>query len=133
MHHLIRDKNKAYQMGCLSCQANLNRDWSLFHAFTPLYATNSSHFTFMQHVNGAVGAAGELEAETLALLEMEAVSSADFSPEVLGCLPQNLPWSISEQDRSYRRDFTGIRCSYLDSDAVCFDLYMSLCLKASIK
>ena len=44
---------------------------------------------------------------------MEAVSSADFSPEVLACLPQDLPWSISPQDRTYRRDFTGIR--YLPS------------------
>ncbi len=53
----------------------------------------------------------------MALLEMEAVSSADFTPEVLACLPQDLPWTISPEDRSYRRDFTVIRylsqaCTY---------------------
>ena len=72
--------------------------------------------------------AGELEAETLALLEMEAVSSAEFSPEVLACLPQDLPWSISPQDRTYRRDFTGIRylpCSH--SPAYCFAHCLSCC------
>ena len=72
--------------------------------------------------------AGELEAETLALLEMEAVSSADFSPEVLACLPQDLPWSISPQDRTYRRDFTGIRClPYSHSPACCFAHCLSCC------
>ncbi|KAL0046957.1 hypothetical protein WJX82_002966 [Trebouxia sp. C0006] len=65
-------------------------------------------------VRSALGQAGELEAETLALLEMEAVSSADFSPEVLACLPQDLPWSISPQDRTYRRDFTGTRLFSID-------------------
>ncbi|DBA78387.1 TPA: hypothetical protein ACH3X2_007892 [Trebouxia sp. C0005] len=65
-------------------------------------------------VRCALGQAGELEAETLALLEMEAVSSADFSPEVLACLPQDLPWTISPQDRTYRRDFTGIRLFSID-------------------
>ena len=59
---------------------------------------------------------------------MEAVSSADFSPEVLACLPQDLPWSISPQDRTYRRDFTGIRylpCSH--SPAYCFAHCLSCC------
>lgn len=68
----------------------------------------------LAEVRSALGQAGELEAETLALLEMEAVSSADFSPEVLACLPQDLPWSISAQDRTYRRDFTGIRLFSID-------------------
>lgn len=57
-------------------------------------------------------AAGELEAETLALLEMEAVSHVDFASEVLACLPQvsdDNPWSISHEERALRRDFTGVR------------------------
>ena len=52
---------------------------------------------------------GELEAETLALLEMEAVNSADFNPEVMACLPKEKPWIISQQERSQRRDFTTTR------------------------
>lgn len=65
----------------------------------------------------------------MALLEMEAVSSADFSPEVLACLPQDLPWTISPQDRTYRRDFTGIRyLPYSHSPAYCFALCLACCL-----
>lgn len=57
--------------------------------------------------------AGELEAETAALLEMEKVSDVEFSPEVLACLPkENEAWSISPQERAYRRDFTNIRCAH---------------------
>ena len=54
--------------------------------------------------------AGELEAETAALLEMEKVSDVDFTPAVLACLPQeDEAWSISPQERAHRRDFTSTR------------------------
>ena len=67
--------------------------------------------------------AGELEAETEALLQMEAVSSADFAPQVLACLPQKLPWEISQQERAVRRDFTNIR--YNDSTAAHRQMFTS--------
>lgn len=54
--------------------------------------------------------AGELEAETAALLEMEKVSDVDFTPAVLACLPkEDEAWSISPEERSHRRDFTNTR------------------------
>lgn len=54
--------------------------------------------------------AGELEAETAALLEMEKVSDVDFTPAVLACLPkEDEAWGISPQDRAHRRDFTSTR------------------------
>ena len=54
--------------------------------------------------------AGELEAETAALLEMEKVSDVDFTPAVLACLPkEDEAWSISAQERAHRRDFTSTR------------------------
>ena len=54
--------------------------------------------------------AGELEAETAALLEMEKVSDVDFAPAVLACLPkEDEAWSISPQERAHRRDFTNTR------------------------
>ena len=54
--------------------------------------------------------AGELEAETAALLEMEKVSDVDFTPAVLACLPkEDEAWSISPQERACRRDFTSTR------------------------
>lgn len=57
--------------------------------------------------------AGELEAETAALLEMEKVSDVDFTPAVLACLPkEDEAWSISPQERAHRRDFTNTR--YVD-------------------
>ena len=58
--------------------------------------------------------AGELEAETAALLEMEKVSDVDFTPAVLACLPkEDEAWSISPQERAQRRDFTSTR--YVDA------------------
>ena len=54
--------------------------------------------------------AGELEAETAALLAMEKVSDVEFTPEVLACLPkEHEEWSISSEERAQRTDFTGIR------------------------
>lgn len=56
--------------------------------------------------------AGELEAETAALLEMEKVSDVEFTPEVLACLPEeDEEWSISPEERAQRTDFTGLRCA----------------------
>lgn len=72
--------------------------------------------------------AGELEAETLALLEMEAVNHADFTPEVIACLPQvsdDKPWSIGDRERAVRRDFTGVRYAAIYT-ASC-DVEMVLC------
>ena len=64
--------------------------------------------------------AGELEAETAALLEMEKVVDVEFSPEVLACLPkEDEAWSISPQERASRRDFTNTRSEMLLSAAHC--------------
>lgn len=50
---------------------------------------------------------------------MEAVNHADFTSEVVACLPQvsdAKPWSISDQERAVRRDFTATRHA---SQALC--------------
>ena len=65
--------------------------------------------------------AGEIESETAAILEQEGVRRADFSLEVLSCLP-SLPWSVKEEDlegggeggRPPRADFRAKRVFSID-------------------
>uniref|UniRef100_A0A8B9SF37 DIS3-like exonuclease 2 n=1 Tax=Apteryx owenii TaxID=8824 RepID=A0A8B9SF37_APTOW len=51
-----------------------------------------------------LGQAGEIEPETEGILTEYGVDFSDFSPEVLECLPQSLPWVISLGELANRRD-----------------------------
>ncbi|XP_051855563.1 DIS3-like exonuclease 2 [Antechinus flavipes] len=62
-----------------------------------------SHFA-VGHLAKSLGQAGEIEPETEGILMEYGVDFADFSPEVLGCLPQSLPWAIPPEELSKRRD-----------------------------
>nr|XP_004662302.1 DIS3-like exonuclease 2 [Jaculus jaculus]XP_045003790.1 DIS3-like exonuclease 2 [Jaculus jaculus] len=52
----------------------------------------------------SLGEAGEIEPETEGILTEYGVDFSDFSPEVLECLPQNLPWTIPPEEFSKRKD-----------------------------
>ncbi|NWH35976.1 DI3L2 exonuclease, partial [Chloropsis hardwickii] len=52
----------------------------------------------------SLGQAGEIEPESEGILMEYGVDFSDFSPEVLECLPQNLPWVISPGELAKRRD-----------------------------
>jgi DIS3-like exonuclease 2 len=52
----------------------------------------------------SLGEAGEIEPTTEGILFEYGVDTSDFSEEVLGCLPKNLPWSIPPAEFKYRRD-----------------------------
>jgi len=53
-----------------------------------------------------IGEGGQIEPETKRILVECDVDDAEFSDAVIDCLPKNLPWSISAEERSKRRDFT---------------------------
>ncbi|XP_038606279.1 DIS3-like exonuclease 2 isoform X2 [Tachyglossus aculeatus] len=52
----------------------------------------------------SLGQAGEIEPETEGILMEYGVDFSDFSPEVLSCLPQGMPWTIPPTEFSKRRD-----------------------------
>uniref|UniRef100_A0A8D2KQY3 DIS3-like exonuclease 2 n=1 Tax=Varanus komodoensis TaxID=61221 RepID=A0A8D2KQY3_VARKO len=52
----------------------------------------------------SLGQAGEIEPETEGILMEYGVDCSAFSPEVLQCLPQNLPWVIPPEEFAKRRD-----------------------------
>ncbi|KAM6443819.1 DIS3-like exonuclease 2 [Liasis olivaceus] len=52
----------------------------------------------------SLGQAGEIEPETEGILTEYGVDFSDFSPEVLQCLPQSLPWIIPSSEFARRRD-----------------------------
>ncbi|OWK58021.1 DIS3-like exonuclease 2 [Lonchura striata] len=54
----------------------------------------------------SLGQAGEIEPESEGILTEYGVDFSDFSPEVLECLPQNLPWVISPGELAKRRDLS---------------------------
>uniref|UniRef100_F7AM49 DIS3 like 3'-5' exoribonuclease 2 n=1 Tax=Monodelphis domestica TaxID=13616 RepID=F7AM49_MONDO len=62
-----------------------------------------SHFA-VGHLAKSLGQAGEIEPETEGILMEYGVDFSDFSPEVLECLPQALPWTIPPAEFSKRRD-----------------------------
>ncbi|XP_074045755.1 DIS3-like exonuclease 2 isoform X3 [Macrotis lagotis] len=62
-----------------------------------------SHFA-MGRLAKSLGQAGEIEPETEGILMEYGVDFSDFSPEVLDCLPQCLPWTIPPAEFSKRRD-----------------------------
>lgn len=51
-----------------------------------------------------LGQAGEIEPETEGILMEYDVDFSEFSPEVLGCLPQTLPWTIPPEELRKRKD-----------------------------
>ncbi|XP_062438938.1 DIS3-like exonuclease 2 isoform X2 [Rhea pennata] len=51
-----------------------------------------------------LGQAGEIEPETEGILTEYGVDFSDFTPEVLECLPQSLPWVISPGELASRKD-----------------------------
>ncbi|XP_060098808.1 LOW QUALITY PROTEIN: DIS3-like exonuclease 2 [Heteronotia binoei] len=62
-----------------------------------------SNFAFGQ-LSQSLGQAGEVEPETEGILTEYGVDFSDFSPEVLQCLPQSLPWVIPPEELAKRRD-----------------------------
>lgn len=56
------------------------------------------------HLLYSIGQAGEVEAETTAMLIEHGIDSSDFPSEVLQDLPQERPWRISDEELSLRRD-----------------------------
>uniref|UniRef100_A0A6I8NEB1 DIS3-like exonuclease 2 n=1 Tax=Ornithorhynchus anatinus TaxID=9258 RepID=A0A6I8NEB1_ORNAN len=56
------------------------------------------------HLAKSLGQAGEIEPETEGILMEYGVDFSDFSPEVLSCLPQGIPWTIPPTEFSKRRD-----------------------------
>ncbi|GLI69509.1 hypothetical protein VaNZ11_014144 [Volvox africanus] len=64
-------------------------------------------------LRASLGQAGEIESETAAILEAEAIRSGEFESDVLACLPP-LPWRISEQDLVGRKDFRSHRVFSID-------------------
>ncbi|XP_062337239.1 DIS3-like exonuclease 2 [Osmerus eperlanus] len=51
-----------------------------------------------------LGQAGEIEPETEGILTEYDVDFSEFSHEVLGCLPQTLPWAIPPEELRRRKD-----------------------------
>ncbi|XP_061493521.1 LOW QUALITY PROTEIN: DIS3-like exonuclease 2 [Rhineura floridana] len=62
-----------------------------------------SNFAFGQLAQ-SLGQAGEIEPETEGIVTEYGVDFSDFSPEVLQCLPQSLPWVIPPEEFAKRRD-----------------------------
>lgn len=60
--------------------------------------------SFCRQLCKSLGQAGEIEPESEGILTEYGVDFSDFSPEVLECLPQNLPWAISPGELARRRD-----------------------------
>ncbi|XP_023580281.1 DIS3-like exonuclease 2 [Trichechus manatus latirostris] len=72
-----------------------------FHLFTNrLFSLCLVH----RQLAKSLGQAGEIEPETEGILTEYGVDFSDFSSEVLKCLPQNLPWTIPQEEFSKRRD-----------------------------
>ncbi|EFJ15652.1 hypothetical protein SELMODRAFT_445437 [Selaginella moellendorffii] len=64
-------------------------------------------------ITHCLGQAGELEAQTAAILFEHAVHSAEFPPEAMACLPR-VPWSIPEKELQRRRDLRSRRVFTID-------------------
>ncbi len=72
----------------------------------------TSHHPFAV-VDRVLGAMGEIEVETEALLADNNVATEDFSDKVNKCLP-TIPWSIPEGEYKYRRDMRAERIFSID-------------------
>lgn len=76
----------------------------------------------------SLGQAGEIEPETEGILTEYDVDFSEFSEEVLGCLPQELPWSIPPRELSRRRDLRK-ECIFTIDPATARDLDDALSCK----
>lgn len=75
----------------------------------------------------SLGQAGEIEPETEGILTEYDVDFSEFSEEVVGCLPQDLPWSIPAPELSRRRDLRYIEmyhvCKKICVPVVCLGMH----------
>ncbi|XP_075058458.1 DIS3-like exonuclease 2 [Mixophyes fleayi] len=76
----------------------------------------------------SLGQAGEIEPETEGILTEYGVDFSEFSSEVLQCLPQNLPWTIPQEELEKRRDFRK-ECVFTIDPATARDLDDALSCK----
>ncbi|KAA0719532.1 DIS3-like exonuclease 2 [Triplophysa tibetana] len=76
----------------------------------------------------SLGQAGEIEPETEGILTEYDVDFSEFSEKVLGCLPQELPWSIPAPELSRRRDLRK-ECIFTIDPATARDLDDALSCK----
>uniref|UniRef100_A0A8C4GIE4 DIS3-like exonuclease 2 n=1 Tax=Dicentrarchus labrax TaxID=13489 RepID=A0A8C4GIE4_DICLA len=75
-----------------------------------------------------LGQAGEIEPETEGILIEYDVDFSEFSDEVLGCLPKNLPWTIPPEEMRQRRDLRK-ECIFTIDPATARDLDDALSCK----
>uniref|UniRef100_A0A8C8FV14 DIS3-like exonuclease 2 n=1 Tax=Oncorhynchus tshawytscha TaxID=74940 RepID=A0A8C8FV14_ONCTS len=75
-----------------------------------------------------LGQAGEIEPETEGILIEYDVDFSEFSVEVLGCLPQKLPWTIPPEELGNRRDLRK-ECIFTIDPATARDLDDALSCK----
>ncbi|XP_069473649.1 DIS3-like exonuclease 2 isoform X2 [Ambystoma mexicanum] len=76
----------------------------------------------------SLGQAGEIEPETEGILMEYGVDFSEFSPVVLECLPQNLPWTIPAEEFQKRRDLRK-ECVFTIDPATARDLDDALSCK----
>ncbi|XP_053567888.1 DIS3-like exonuclease 2 [Bombina bombina] len=76
----------------------------------------------------SLGQAGEIEPETEGVLVEYGVDFSDFSSDVLQCLPQNLPWTIPQEEYRKRKDLRN-ECIFTIDPATARDLDDALSCK----
>lgn len=78
--------------------------WGQYQHDRSNYTLKKTSLSFCRQLCKSLGQAGEIEPESEGILTEYGVDFSDFSPEVLECLPQNLPWVISPGELAKRRD-----------------------------
>ncbi|KAG8445036.1 hypothetical protein GDO86_009975 [Hymenochirus boettgeri] len=76
----------------------------------------------------SLGQAGKIEPETEGILMEYGVDFSDFSSEVLQCLPQELPWTIPQEEYQKRKDLRK-ECIFTIDPATARDLDDALSCK----
>ncbi|XP_063772613.1 DIS3-like exonuclease 2 isoform X2 [Pseudophryne corroboree] len=76
----------------------------------------------------SLGQAGEIEPETEGILTEYGVDFSEFSNDVLQCLPQNLPWTIPQEELEKRKDLRK-ECVFTIDPATARDLDDALSCK----
>ncbi|XP_018418844.1 PREDICTED: DIS3-like exonuclease 2 [Nanorana parkeri] len=76
----------------------------------------------------SLGQAGEIEPETEGILTEYGVDFSEFPKKVLQCLPQNLPWTIPQEEFKRRRDLRN-ECIFTIDPATARDLDDALSCK----
>ncbi|XP_030837613.1 DIS3-like exonuclease 2 [Strongylocentrotus purpuratus] len=92
-------------------------DWPLISAFAK------------GHLLYSIGQAGEVEAETTAMLIEHGIDSSEFTTEVLEDLPKERPWRIPAEELSQRRDLRS-ECIFTIDPTTARDLDDALHCKA---